>query len=298
MRRRGIFFSTGDNMSKFMDRAVEEAKKRGGTVYGISQIHNGIAENVTITPANPCQDTYSVAKAFTVTAIGMLWDDGVLDTDERIVDIFRDELCDGMDPKWQEMTVHHVLKHRCGFPGGYVDIDCIDVNTMGEDLLQYLFKTKLLYSPGEQKTYSDGAYYLLSRVVTKKTGFGLDEFLWRRLFFPLGFREAAWSKCPMGYAMGATGLYIYTSDMVKLGQLYLDGGVYNGKRIISEEWVDIVKQREYEFERTPHGGYRKGGMRGQMVMFYPEQNRAVAWHSYEGDVAVDLWIEEYAQEAE
>ena len=52
----------------------------------------------------------------------------------------------------------------------------------------------------------------------------------------------------MGYPMGATGLYISSADMVKLGQVYLEGGTYYGRRILSEEWVIMSLEREYDFE--------------------------------------------------
>jgi len=229
-----------------------------------------------------------------MTAIGMLCDDGLLDVSEKIVDIFADELVPDMDEKWKNMTVHHVLKHSCGFPVNYLDIDSQSGAFREiDDYLEFVFNTKLLYAPGESRTYSDAAYYLLSRVVSKKTGMHLDAFLWERLFYPLGFAEVSWSTCPKGYPMGATGLYIYTEDMVKLGEVYLNGGEYHGKRIISKEWVDAVLKREYEFHKVCGGkGYGKGGMLGQMLVFLPEDNRAVAWHSYKGESLLD-WIENY-----
>lgn len=270
-------------MSKFLEAAADFARNGEGTMYRIAEIHHGVQDSITVTPANPCQDGYSVAKAFTMTAIGMLYDDGLLSTDEKVVDIFADELQENMDPKWNVMTVHHLIKHSCGFPGGFLDIDCVDANKFGDDYLKTVFNVELQYVPGEGYSYSDGAYYVLSRIVTKKTGRILDEFLWERLFYPLEYREVAWSKCPKGYAMGATGLYTYTEDTVKLAEVYLHNGLYNGKRIVSEEWVNIVKEREYEFSKGFGGkSYGKGGMRGQMLMFLPEQDRAFAWHSYDG----------------
>ncbi len=270
-------------MTKFMEQAAEIARSGGGPMYTISQICKGKQETVQITPANPCQNSYSVAKIFTVTAIGLLVDDGLLNVNERIVDIFTDELPEGMDEKWNEMTVHHALKHSCGFNGGYMDIDCCDANIFGDDYLDYMFKTKLNYVPGTDSTYSDAAFYLLSRVVTKKCGRKMDDLMWERVFYPLGYREMAWSKCPKGYPMGATGLYIYTEDMAKLGEVYLRGGIYNGKRIISENWVNTVITQGYEFHWEGDGkAYGKGGMRCQKLMVIPSQDRVLAWHSYEG----------------
>lgn len=271
-------------MSHFLNTLAEAAKAAGGTFYKITEMHEGITETVTLNRGNACQNSYSVAKSFTTAAIGLLWDEGILSTDEKILDIFPDLLPEGMDPKWQAMTVHHLLTHTCGFPCGYLDIDAVDPNSFGtDDYLDYLFRTKLNFTPGEGFDYSDAAFYLLSRVVSRKVGRPMDEFLWERLFYPLGFREMAWSRCPKGYPMGATGLYIYTEDMAKLGELYLNRGVYGGRRILSEAWVALVEARGYEFHGICGGkAYGKGGAFGQFLLYMPRERRVVAWHSFGG----------------
>ena len=81
--------------------------------------------------------------------------------------------------------------------------------------------------------------------------------------------------------MGATGLYIRIEDMLKLGRLYLDGGMWNGKRILSQQWVNAVRERGYELKRKDHGeAFGKGGMRGQMLLIIPETGRVAAWQGY------------------
>ena len=273
-----------ENTMPLLDRLVDKANSGNGTYYKITVVEKGETQTAVITPANGAQNSYSIAKAFTVTAIGMLVDRGLLRTDEKVCDIMRDLLPRDIDPAWEAMTVHHLLTHGAGFEGGYLDIDCKNhVSVAGDDYLGYLFRTKLEYIPGTDECYSDAAFYLLSRIFTVKSGEKMDDYLLKHLFYPLGFREMAWSKCPMGYPMGATGLYVYTEDLVKLGVLYLNHGLYGGKRILSKEWVDTVIKEEYEFKRTTGGGYGKGGMYGQMLVFYPEHNRTVAYHSYGGE---------------
>ena len=154
-------------MSKYLDMLCAEAARVGGTFYKITEIHKGKIETVTLNQGNACQNSYSVAKSFVVTAIGMLYDQGLIKLDERIVDIFADELPEEMDENWKYMTVHHAMVHGCGFPLGYLDIDAIDASTLGtDDYLTYLFKTKLDFVPGTQGAYSDAAFYLLSRLAS------------------------------------------------------------------------------------------------------------------------------------
>ena len=265
-------------MSTFIENAILYARKSGFNLIRVAEIDHGDARFGECNRGNPCQNIYSVAKAFTMTAIGIICDRELLTVDEKVTDIFADSLPENMDKRWHDVTVDHLLTHRAGLHDGQLDIDCIDINTFDtDDFLDLTLRTELLYDPGTDSAYSDAAYYMLSRILTAKTGEKLDDFLWRELFRPCGFREAAWSKCPHGYPMGATGLYIYAEDMAKLGQIYLDGGVYNGKRILSEDWVNFSLMRPYEF--TPRGfdTYGKGGMRGQMLLVIPEKRRVVAW---------------------
>ena len=265
-------------MSTFIESALSYARKSGFNLIRIAEIDNGVASFGECNRGNPCQNIYSVAKAFTMTAIGIICDRNLLTVDEKVTDLFADFLPDGMDKRWYNVTVDHLLTHTAGLHDGQLDIDCIDINTFDtDDFLDMTLRTELLYEPGDGNTYSDAAYYLLSRIVTLKTGEKLDDFLWRELFRPCAFREAAWSKCPLGYPMGATGLYIYAEDMAKLGQIYLDGGVYNGRRILSEDWVNLSLMRPYEFTPRGFNTYGKGGMRGQMLLVIPEKRRVVAW---------------------
>ena len=232
-----------------------------------------------------CLDLYSVAKVFTVTAVGLLWDDGKLGTEETLGEIFGNDIPADADPAWRNVTVDQLLLHRAGYPNGYLDIDARSLYTFGtHDFLNYLFRTKPIYTPGEGSSYSDAAFYMLSRIVSRRAGEPMDNFLWHRLFLPLNVSEAAWSKCPMGYPMGATGLYMSSEDAAKLGYLYLTGGKWRDKRIFSEAWTETVITRAYELHPVGRGSaFSKGGMYGQMLLVVPDRHRVVCWQAYGGE---------------
>ncbi|MBR5452669.1 MAG: beta-lactamase family protein [Clostridia bacterium] len=272
-------------MSIFMDKVKEYIRENNLNIYHFSAIINGEAETIHPTrESNPCQNSYSVAKVFVVTAIGLLYDRGLISLDEKVTDILKDYIPEGMDERWNLTTVHMAMKHQIGIHRYFLDIDCADANQFGRDYLKYMFTYPLEYTPGELSRYTDGAYYLLSRIVEEKAGMKITDFMWREMFFDLGMREVSWSVCPMGHPMGATGLYIRSEDVAKIAQIYLEGGTYKGKRYLSKEWVDMVLEREYEFHRTGIGlSYCKGGMAGQMIMVVPEKNTAIAWHACMND---------------
>lgn len=289
-------------MSRFLQNCVDFIATQPFEIIRISQIKDGgEIETIHCREENPCQNTYSVAKSFTMTAIGLLYDKGLVKPEEKVCDILADYLPEeGMDPRWRDVTVDMALTHRLGLPVGFLDIDVNPASKFGWDYLHYMLTYPLEFDPGTRYQYSDGAFYLLSRVVSAKTGEAMDTFLWRELFYPLGFQEMAWSRCPMGYPMGATGLYISSADMVKLGQVYLEGGTYYGKRILSEEWVCMALEREYAFEwDAGHRFFAKGGMCGQKLMVVPGANRAVAIQSYGADSGIVAnWVVEHSFEGD
>ena len=267
-------------MSKFLDDFIKEIETREkANVFFIAEYNGGEIEVKKLAHTNPCQDTYSVSKAYVVTALGLLFDRGLLRTDEILTDILADELPETYNEVWTKTTVDMLLLHKVGLSGGFLDIDCFDATQFGDDYLAYVLNAPIKEDFDLVKeTYTDAAFYLLSRIVEKRAGMRTDDFLWQNLFYPTGCREAAWSHCPKGHAMGATGLYIRVEDMIKHGMIYLNGGMYEDKRILSEEWVKTVIDNGYELKSCGGGkAYGKGGMRGQKMMVVPGQNRVVAW---------------------
>ncbi len=287
-------------MSRFLDDCAAYLREHDLSIIRLSEISgDGDAETLEYMPGNPCQNAYSVAKTFAMTAVGLLWDRGQIDPGETVCSILSDEIApyrDEIDPRWFSSTVDMALTHRLGLPGGFLDIDCNPSSLFGRDFLRYTLTYPLDYAPGTGSKYSDGAYYLISRVVGRKAGVPLDTYLWRELFYPLGFQEAAWSRCPAGHAMGATGLYLHASDMVKLAALYQNGGLWKGMRILSEAWVRLALERRYAWNwDEAHRMCSKGGMRGQMLLFLPEARRSAAIQSFNGDAAaVASFARDYA----
>jgi len=275
---------------KFKEKILKEKLN----IYFVSTADkNYNIETEQIVPANPCCNGYSVAKAFTVTAIGILYDKKLLTPDTLLTDVLSNYIPKDIDPKWHKVTLHHLMLHKVGFGCGMLDIDCEDASLYPTpDYLQLVLKTKLKYEPGTIHQYTDAAYYLLSRVIFELTKTNLSDLLRPILMEVMRFKEYSWSVCPKGFTIGATGLYLRTEDMVKLGILYLNKGMWKGTRVISEEWVNMVISNEYEFSSLGNGWYGKGGMRGQLLMFNLEKEKAIACHSYESIIPYKILMGE------
>ena len=236
-----------------------------------------------VTPFDNCHNCYSIAKVFTVTAIGLLYDEGKIDIGAKVYDILGKYFPKSFDEKWKSVTIHDLLTHTFGAASGFLDIDAEDPLKFGNDYLKYCFSMKLHDDLLSIRVYSDGAYYILARVVSEIAGMDIRDYLMPRLFIPLGFREVAWSVCPMGYSMGATGLYVRTDDMIKLGIVYLEDGCYKNQQIVSKKWVDTVFERGYELRprSAKHNCFAKGGMYGQMLYIDKNESSVYAWHAHD-----------------
>lgn len=269
----------------YTEKIIEQVKEKVIDLYWLSIIEGDNKTTINLNPANKTNNCYSVAKAFTVTALGLLYDEGKLHLDEKIVNIFKDELPINFDPNWNNVTIDMVIRHKFGLAKGFLDIDEEDVNKFDKiygsrtDYLNNVLSIDLPNRVNEKFVYSDGAYYLLARIIYKKTGKDISEYLREKLFNKLNFEEYAWSKCPFGYSMGATGLYLRSIDIAKLAKVYLDNGKYENQLILSKEWCNIVINNYYEFYGK-NGVYYKLGAYGQMIYFDKNKNLAIACTGY------------------
>ncbi len=272
---------------RFLPELVKIANDDGKKIYNICEICDGVSETAVIRDEIRCHNTYSVAKLFTCTAIGILQDQGKLDVDDLVYPIFEKKFPENFDPNWKKVTIADVIRHRAGFATDALDIDTNEAAEWKDrNFLNIVLSQPLPNEPGTKYVYTDATFYLASRIVSEKTGEPLNQFMIRELLEPLEFDEYAFSTDPEGYPIGATGMYISTEDMAKLGQLYVQDGVYNGKRILSKEFVDEAFERTFELYPLDEEGnaFGKGGMNGQFLYMNRKTKRVVSLHSFRADV--------------
>ena len=133
-----------ETMSQFLNAFAEFMNGRRHQMHRIAEYcEGGEIEKLQLSPATPCQNIYSIAKAFTVAAVGMLVDRGLLSNDDKVVDVLGDLCPASFNPLWKETTIHMLLRHQVGLPGGFMDIDCNDANAFGDDYLSYVMNHPL-----------------------------------------------------------------------------------------------------------------------------------------------------------
>ena len=175
--------------------------------------------------------THSECKSITGLAVGILIGEGKLSLDDKIVDLFAERMNRINAITHRNMTVRHLLTMTSG----------VAFNEAGSvtetDWVKCFLETAVLKEPGSVFNYNSMNTYMLACIVKKVTGQGLVEYLTPRLFEPLGITNFFWEKCPMGNEKGGWGLYILPEDIAKIGQLVLDGGRFEGRQLVPEEWI-------------------------------------------------------------
>ena len=105
------------------------------------------------------------------------------------------------------------------------------------DRYRYVFERPIVDPPGVRWAYNGGATALLARLIAKGTGRPLPEFAREALFEPLGVARTEWERGADGEALAASGLRMTLRDLARIGAATLDGGRWNGRQIISTEWL-------------------------------------------------------------
>lgn len=226
--------------------------------------------------------THSLTKSVTVCAVGMAIADGKFGLDDKVVSFFPEHLPPVVSPNLAAMTVRDLLSMRTGHESMVSGSVWRPIRT---SWIAEFFKIPVVYTPGSKFVYTSAATYMLSAIVTKTTGQSTADYLKPRFFEPLGITGYEWDVGPEGISPGANGLSWKTVDSLKLGILHAQNGMWNGKQILTREWVDSVHAPHtkdkygYQWWLGPRGAYNADGLFGQYAVVFPEQNAVLALNS-------------------
>lgn len=268
-----------------VNRFFETCREAGNEIHTLQIYQNG-EKMLRIAPSPySCTDkreNYSLSKSFASTGIGFAIEEGLLRTDDRIVDLFPDKLPDTVDDHLAAMRLSHVLSMNTGHAG------CVMPHMYHtDDVARAFLAQPVPFRPGTHFAYNTGATCLLSALVQRVSGETLFDYVNRKLFVPLGIRGAYWNQCGEGVNEGGVGLHLSSDDIIKFALLCLNGGVWEGKRIISEAWLEEATRVHsdnssngtpdwtagygYQFWRNAREGYRGDGACGQLCVVLPKR---------------------------
>jgi len=234
---------------------------------------------------------FSITKSFTATAAGFAVQEGLLTVNDRVASFFPDELPAHPSERLLAMTVHDLLAMATGQDGDPTEAAIIE----GGDWLRSFLAAPIPHEPGTRFVYNSGASHVLGLIVERVSGVGLQAYLSPRLFQPLGIAVADWKALPGGHRAGGWGLCLTLEDVAKLGVLYEQKGMWNGERLLDEQWIEASSALQigngsepnsdwstgygYQLWRCRHGAYRFAGLFAQKCVIIPSHNAVIAVHS-------------------
>ena len=244
----------------------------------------------------------SVSKTFTAAAVGFAIDEGLLHLDDKITDLFPEDVPEGASDTLRRITVRHLLTMNCGHA---TDPTHSIWNDKEGGWVRHFLAWPQPYEPGTCYCYNSLGTYLLSAAVQKVSGQKVVDYLEPRLWKPLGIAKPFWQESPDGINCGGWGLYLRTEDMARMGLCLLQGGRFAGRQVIPAGWVLEMSARQvdsapagltshqveargmdpssndwlqgygYQMWRCRHGAFRADGAAGQYIIVLPEQDAVI-----------------------
>jgi len=223
----------------------------------------------------------SCTKSVNTALLGIALDKGILKSVDTKLTEFFPQLA---GTEKSGITLAHLLTHTTGIAwpesGGPMFRDFVS----SENWVDFVLAQPMAAKPGARFNYSTGGSHLLSAVLQQASGQTMETFAREHLAKPLGMDSVQWNVDPQGITDGGNGISMTARDAARFGQLYLNGGAWNGQRILSEEWVEksTTPQSAAQPNSAGYGyqwwlrkfsgmsGYYAVGHAGQYIVVVPE----------------------------
>ncbi|MBQ3277026.1 MAG: beta-lactamase family protein [Oscillospiraceae bacterium] len=253
-------------------------------------------------PACPRFETYSVAKTFTAAAAGIAMEEGLIRPEDRLLDAFRAEAVPVSGTPAEEVTVQDLLTMTSGLEKTMFWRDGWERKHVRDWIPWFFENARFVRRPGTTFQYNNVNTYLLGCMIERRSGQNLREYLRGRLFEPLGIGNPEWMDCPRGHTLAANGLTLNADELGRFGQLIANGGVWEGRRLISGEYLrqmltpHVVTGESLPGEPPRSAGYGYQiwldtardavflwGIFGQYCVILPGKNAVITVLSLQGD---------------
>jgi CubicO group peptidase (beta-lactamase class C family) len=202
-------------------------------------------------------DLRSTGKSFTSALAGIAIGQQLFALDDPIASLIPQfDRHANMDARKRAITIRNLLDMRSG-------LECNDWNSASRgneermyetrDWVGYILDLPMANDPGAVASYCTGGAVVLGHVIAGRSGMALDAYAVAYLFAPLGIQQTSWRRSPDGSATGGGGLKLRPRDAAKFGRLYLDGGVWNGVRVVPGDWVARSQERVTTLNNDGYG---------------------------------------------
>ena len=260
----------------------------------------------------------SVTKSFTSALVGIAIDQGKIPGVTASLFSFFPDHAVFSDPLKEKITLEDLLTMRGGFEWNEEEVPYSDPRNdlvmlfQVSDPVGYILSKPMVNEPGTAFYYNGGCTNLLSEIIRRTTGLRLDAFAEKHLFAPLGITSFEWDFINPDFIHASGNLYLRPRDLAKFGLLYLQGGLWEGKRLLSEEWVQASTTQQVELSGSEGYGYQwwrktypmgdgevlsfyAAGWGGQYIKVFPDLNMVIVFTggNYASPDPVDEIITDY-----
>ena len=250
------------------------------------------------------QNIMSVAKAFTSALVGIAIDHGFIQSVDDNIFSFFPEYTYLKNERKDNISLAHLLTMTSGLQWNEWDVSILDESNdirqlfIVSDPIKYILAKPVVHDPGTYWYYSGGDVTLLGEVIKEATDLRIDDFAERYLFKPLGIEDYEWETLNSDIIHASGHLHLSPRNMAKLGYVLLNNGVWNNKRIISEDWVKkttseyiAIPDRAWEGEKFCYQWWLKtysvnsalvkaiirSGWGGQAIILLPKFEMVIAF---------------------
>jgi CubicO group peptidase (beta-lactamase class C family) len=269
----------------------------------------------------------SVTKSITSLLMGIALDKQLIrSVDEKVFSFFPEYSALNSGAK-ADITIKHMLSMSSGIPWSesypYNDSrNSIYQLLAADDPLEYVLDLDHFASPGKAFNYNSGTTVLLGDIIRRTAKTSVEEYAETHLFTPLGITKFEMINLPNAREVffGSSGLYLRPRDMAKIGQLYLQEGIWENKRIVSSKWIQESVKKSIElpsshslqyfaesygyqwwlgtFSTKNTNAYMAAGFGGQFIAVFPETKMVVVltggnWYNCSPFMAYDFVINNY-----
>lgn len=248
-------------------------------------------------PRDALHDLRSATKSVISLLLGIAqFQNRLPDLDQPVWESLKEHAPSRPDPHWPEITLRELLTMTAGLywqTGPKLGERFISRFHRCKSWTGFVLRLPVIPEQRGRFQYCSAYSHLLSCLLSKWCGLTAREFAERYLFQPLGIKDYHWESCPDGGTCGHVGLYLSAGDLVKLGQLCLDGGTFQGVRLIHEEWLreSMMPRGEpfydygqygYHWWSSQYHGLRYAyahGHGGQQIYVVPELSAVIVFTS-------------------
>lgn len=283
----------GTHYSIAMQAFLDDVNEMGADLlYAQLRVHNRVVDDYMTHPLKTRLNVFTVSEGVVGLAVGIAQREGLLDLDEKLCDCFPEQVNERTSPFLLAVTVRHLLTMTVGLKSSLFMSDDPERYKV-KDWMRFYFDSEFVSAPGENFLHCDLNTYLLSRMIEKKAGVPLVEYLRDRLFEPIGIGNPDWLPCPLGHTMGANGLYLTVEEMGLLGQLILFSGQMHGHDIVGEDYLSDLMRIQMMTDSNLGYGYHYWispypatlllkGRFGQGIIISADKDAVLSFQALEG----------------